>query len=151
MRDIFLMDGFTEEDIDEVADLFDVHQGGNLSYDEFAAIMDQHVSRPHERAGHRVTEVDCALQALRKSVEMRFNSFRDAFRAMDKNRRSVLTEAEFREGMHSHGIRLAPDSLEELRRHFDHEGVGEISFSRFSRVLSQVPETGKIARQTYVK
>lgn len=149
MRDVFLMDGFTQEDVDEVAELFDLKREGNLSYEEFAALMDRGEHRPHERTGHRVTEVDRALQALRASVEERFNTFRAAFRTMDKNRTCSLTKAEFEAGVRSHGIQLTPEQLEDLRQRFDSEGTGFVGFARFCKVLSQVPEADHIARQMY--
>jgi len=152
MRSVFLPSGrFSTEDIEELARLFDLDRpdhDGNLSYDEFARLVEQHQHVADER-GHRVTKLDAAFQALREAVETRHGSLRVAFRAMDRNRTSSLTPDEFAAGLRALGLRVTPEQQEGLWQRFVQEGADGISFAQFSKVLSKAPDLEHVARHMY--
>eukprot|EP00933_Yihiella_yeosuensis_P081969 TRINITY_DN95694_c0_g1_i1.p1 TRINITY_DN95694_c0_g1~~TRINITY_DN95694_c0_g1_i1.p1 ORF type:complete len:412 (-),score=82.60 TRINITY_DN95694_c0_g1_i1:457-1629(-) len=165
MEHIFLSAGLTDEDVQDVAERFDLGRDGDLSYDEFVSLVEgaeangyhtghdnlaQEVPLQHEDRGQRLELVDHAIQQFKQAVDRRYYSMRDAFRAMDKSRSSYLSPSDFAMALGTHGIMLGPDCLEDAWRIFDPEDTGFISYAGFCKVMSQRSRFGKhLHRQAY--
>lgn len=164
---IFLADGCSHEDIDAIAERFDLGREGELSYEEFCALVEgaeadslhpQHeglareaaLIHPHMDPEQRARDVEAAIQQFRRVVDLRYGGLREAFRAMDKSRRSVLGPSDFASALGFHGVVLSPSILQDVWSVFDQTDIGQISYSDFCRVMSQQPRFGMhLTRQMY--
>lgn len=87
--------------------------------------------------------VDHAVQDFKLTVDRRFTSMRDAFRTFDKGRTSSLNATEFSAALESNGLFLQPDVEEEVRRVFDPDDTGRITYAMFCQVMSARHDFGK--------
>lgn len=170
LEHVFLTAGHTQEEIDAVAERFQLGRDEVLSYAEFCDIVragEQDQFRPghngledmqsnfDEPQGQsqrdRIEKVDLAIQAFKQTCDRRYTSMRDAFRALDKNRRSALGPSEFALGLSMHGVDLAPNELQDAWELFDPNDNGQVSYADFCRVMSQRPQFGgkHLKRQYY--
>jgi Ca2+-binding EF-hand superfamily protein len=171
LEHVFLTTGHTHEDINEVAERFQLGRDDVLSYAEFCDIV-QAGEQDRFRPGHdgleqadetfdkpqgqnqrdRIEKVDLAIQAFRQTCDRRYSSMRDAFRALDKCRRSALGPSEFALGLSMHGVDLDPNELQDAWEMFDPNDNGQVSYADFCKVMSQkVQFGGKHLRRQYYK
>jgi len=171
LEHVFLTVGHTQEDIEEVAERFQLGRDDVLSYAEFCEIV-QAGEEDRFRPGHdgleqskvafdvpqgqdqrdRIEKVDLAIQAFRQTCDRRYSSMRDAFRALDKSRRSALGPSEFALGLSMHGVDLDPNELQDAWEIFDPDDNGQVSYAGFCKVMSQkVQFGGKHLRRQYFK
>jgi len=153
MGDIFLANGFTEDDIYEVADHFDLNKDGYLTYEEFVQVVEgglqgrgyaeAPIAEPEPREQSLmddpvlVSSVDKAIQKFKIVVDQRYSAIREAFLKMDRERKGVLSPQNFAEALLAHGVSLSPDELELAYSAFDREGKGVISYTDFCAVMTQ--------------
>eukprot|EP00931_Biecheleriopsis_adriatica_P123479 TRINITY_DN9851_c0_g1_i2.p1 TRINITY_DN9851_c0_g1~~TRINITY_DN9851_c0_g1_i2.p1 ORF type:complete len:401 (-),score=83.11 TRINITY_DN9851_c0_g1_i2:43-1245(-) len=168
MEHIFLSAGHSPEDVDAVAEVFQLGRGETLSYDEFCQIvgaseedafhqgadgLDLHeddIEKEDRSERARIEKVDMAIQAFKQTVDRRYDSMRTAFRALDKSRTSSLNPSEFALGLSMHGVQLSANELQDAWDIFDPNQKGQISYADFCRVMSQRHQFGKhLRRQMY--
>jgi len=168
LEHVFLTAGHSPQEVDEVAERFELHRGDVLSYDDFCQIVQKGEEEPYHQGADglrysqepiekedrsdraRVEEVDIAIQAFKQIVDRRYGSMRDAFRALDKTRTSSLSPSEFAMGLSMHGVALSPNELQDAWDMFDPNQTGQISYADFCRVMSQRFQFGKhLRRQMY--
>jgi Ca2+-binding EF-hand superfamily protein len=163
MGDIFLANGFTEDDIYEVADHFDLNKDGYLSYEEFVSVVEGGYQggsgeAPLDESADRslmdnpilITSVDKAIQKFKIVVDQRYSAIREAFLKMDRDRRGFLTPQMFAQALLAHGVSLSPDELELAYSAFDREGKGVITYTDFCAVMTQRFQFGAhLDRQLY--
>lgn len=155
MGHILLSNGFSEDDVYEVADRFDLNKDGYISYNEFVAVVEGDADQEEQAAEEPaleedprlVTAVELAIQKLKTVVDQRYTNIRKAFLAMDTERRSALSPANFAKGMVAHGIFLAPPELELAWSIFDRTGTGAISYTDFCAVMTQRLQFGSHLRR----
>jgi Ca2+-binding EF-hand superfamily protein len=160
MGNIFLQNGFAEDDVYEVADRFDLNKDGYISYDEFVSVVegdqdeaqeDQEEPPMREPDPRLITAVELAIQKFKSSVDQRYGSIRKAFLALDTERRSTLSPVNFAKGLTSHGILLQPSELELAWSLFDRTGAGVISYTDFAAVMTQRLQFGNhLGRQMFM-
>jgi Ca2+-binding EF-hand superfamily protein len=150
---VFLHNGYSEDDIYEVADRFDLNKDGYISFDEFCSIVN---GDDDDRAGEEqralpqeddarnpeddpqvVSAVDRAIQRFKIVVDQKYSSMRQAFLAMEHGRGGSLTPEHFARGLLAHGITLSPVELELAYMAFDTDGKGVISYRDFCAVMTQ--------------
>jgi len=159
MANVLLANGFSEDDIYGVADKLDLNKDGYITFPEFVTLAECEDHEPddegadyvdEEEERQRLENVDLAIQKFKQVVDQRYPSLREAFRAMDRDRRSALTPMEFMAGMRSFGINLLPDEMEEVFNYFDVSGAGSITYPEFAQAMSQRPQFGKhLGRQMF--
>merc|ERR1719428_2784534 len=101
MGDVFLANGFTEDDIYDVADVFDLHKDGYITFDEFCTIVEgepadgeagEDAAEPPPDESYTdenlVTAIDMGIQKFKTNIDLRFDSMRKAFLTMDTDRKS---------------------------------------------------------------
>lgn len=139
MADVFLTNGFREEDVYDASDVFNLNEDGYLSYGDFMAIA-QGAGVVPSQAGmlpdQDQVNVTLAIQKFKASVEQRFSSMREAFRSLDTSRKSVLTGKELEAGFRAHGVALAPEELEQVLQQVDPVGSGAITYTTFCQFMN---------------
>mmetsp|Transcript_33227 Transcript_33227/g.71226 ORF Transcript_33227/g.71226 Transcript_33227/m.71226 type:complete len:425 (+) Transcript_33227:75-1349(+) len=141
MRRNYLHDGFSEQDLQDLANHFDLNRDGVLSYAEFASILEKSVAHRVDR-GKRIERVDILLQLFKSTVEQRHYSISQAFRVMDKDRDCRLSRKEMFNGFASYGVLGTPEELEALWRIFLPPGATGVTLADFSRVIYGGPQVG---------
>lgn len=152
MGDIFLANGFTEDDIYEVADHFDLNKDGFMSYEEFVQVVEgglqgQDVEAPVDQPEPvardlmddpiLVSSVDKGIQKFKIVVDQRYSAIREAFLKMDRERKGVLSPQNFAMALLAHGVTMSTDELELAYTAFDREGKGVITYTDFCTVMTQ--------------
>lgn len=156
MGDVFLSNGYTEDDIYDVADIFDLNKDGVLSFEEFVQVVEGGLQErapaseveppleppePVERSlmddPVLVSNVDKAIQKFKIVVDQRYSAIREAFLKMDRERKGVLSPQNFADGLLAHGVALSADELELAYTAFDREGKGVITYTDFCAVMTQ--------------
>lgn len=146
MGRVFLTNGFSEDDVYEVADRFDLNRDGYISFQDFVDIVEGSGPEPSDADGGQeadlddprlVTAVDFAIQKFKVSMDQRYNSSRKAFLSLDADRSGAVTPQNFVKGLNSHGIYLSPPELELAWSVFDRNGTGQISYLDFCAVMTQ--------------
>jgi len=163
MGNVFLGNGFSEDDVYEVADRFDLNKDGYISFNEFVAIVEgddaqqeQAADAPayeeaYEEDPRVVTAVELAIQKLKCCVDQRYSSIRKAFLAFDMDRRGSLAPASFAKGLINHGVFLSPPELELAWSIFDRDGDDSISYTEFCEVMTQRLQFGShLNRQMFM-
>merc|ERR1711865_722541 len=159
MGNIFLSNGFSEDDVYEVADRFDLNKDGYISYEEFVAVVEGDLQgeeqgeeeQPLEEDPRLVTAVELAIQKFKSSVDQRYGSVRKAFLSLDTERRSSLSPNNFAKGLNNHGIFLSPPQLELAWSIFDRTGSGQITYIDFCAVMTQRVQFGNhLNRQMFM-
>merc|ERR1712232_1036145 len=141
MAKVFLPSGFSRDDLVELAGRFDLNRDGFISFNEFTAYIDgQDLEKaaelePVRNTADRVDEVDVALVKFKQSIDKRFTSMKAAFLSM--TRKPSLDRDDFSAALIASNIRLSPECEEELRRRFDEDNSGQITYSSFCKVVSQ--------------
>mmetsp|Transcript_109161 Transcript_109161/g.348453 ORF Transcript_109161/g.348453 Transcript_109161/m.348453 type:complete len:194 (+) Transcript_109161:98-679(+) len=146
MRQSFLGDDCSDKDVDKVARHFDLDRDGEISYAEFASILERSMVC-HEERGERVQRVDLLLQRFRQRIDLRHSSNQQAFRALDKNRDASLSREEMLAGLHSFDIAISPEDLGALWRLFCHQSARGVRLADFCRVLAGGPPFGEHLRR----
>jgi Ca2+-binding EF-hand superfamily protein len=159
MGNIFLSNGFSEDDIYEVADRFDLNKDGYISFQEFVAIVEGTDGEQPDDADdvvneealeddpRLVTSVELAIQKFKTIVDQRYTSVRKAFMALNTERNSALSPSNFAKGLMAHGIFLSPPELELAWSAFDRSGNGQISYNDFASVMTQRLQFGSHLRR----
>jgi len=159
MGRIFLSNGFSEDDVYEVADRFDLNRDGYISYEEFVAIVEGSDKHQEDRAPEEpsmddpklVSAVDLAIQKFKVSIDQRYNSLRKAFLSLDTSRSGSLTPQNFAKALTIHGVFLTPPELELAWSVFDRNGTGVISYLDFCAVMTQRLQFGShLDRQMFM-
>lgn len=150
MGNIFLNNGFTEDDVYEVADRFDLNKDGYISYNEFVAKVEGDDEKLEAAEDEKtplddprvVSTVDLAIQKFRCAVDQRYPTCRKAFLAFDTQRRNALSPQNFTTALINHGIYLTPPELELAWSVFDPQGTGKIQYTDFCAVMTQRVQFG---------
>jgi len=164
MGNIFLSNGFSEDDVYEVADRFDLNRDGYISFNEFVALVEGDNAQQNKAANQPaaeeqsleddpqiVTAVERAIQQFKCAVDQRYVNTRKAFLAFDTERRSALSPQNFAKGFIAHGIYLSPPELELAWSLFDRNGTGQISYTDFCAVMTQRLQFGShLERQLFM-
>jgi len=146
---IFLSDELTQADVDIVAQRFCLDQADTVSYAEFAAALGGDCS-VHSARGERVDQVDCALQAFREALDLRFSSHAGAFRALDSKRDAGLDREELAAALRAHAAVDGQRQIDAVFERFGPDARGRISLSSFCRTLACAPRFGShLARQAF--
>eukprot|EP00930_Biecheleria_cincta_P053806 TRINITY_DN3951_c0_g1_i1.p1 TRINITY_DN3951_c0_g1~~TRINITY_DN3951_c0_g1_i1.p1 ORF type:complete len:658 (-),score=115.08 TRINITY_DN3951_c0_g1_i1:71-2044(-) len=166
MRDIFLAHGFSDQDVNEVAERFDLFKDAFLSYAEFVAIVEageDKARRPKSREGSptprgnslsprgvAVDEVDRVIQQFRVAVDRRYSSSAAAFRSISGSRGSGLDLPALAAGFQVLNIFVEPNVVNAVFNHFDVDRTGRIALAAFCKVMQSRQQYGDhLGRQTF--
>jgi Ca2+-binding EF-hand superfamily protein len=156
MGNILLNNGYSEDDVYDVADRFDLNNDGYLSFDEFVAVVEGDGVVQDENQGNLMDDpqllsnVDKAIQKFKIIVDQRYSAVRQPFLAMDRERKGWLSPQNFAQGLVNHGLFLSPPELELAYSVFDKEGKGQITYTDFCAVMTERFQFGAhIARQMF--
>ena len=109
----------TDDELPDVIALFDNDGNGEITYDEFAAVM-----QAQEEAHHEIVEDEEKLRAV--------------FNELSSDGGESLDQAKFVAYMEENGTPVTPERLAEIMSDFDQDKDGKIEYDEFILVLADL-------------
>jgi Ca2+-binding EF-hand superfamily protein len=114
---------------------FDADRDGRISFAEFKDFLENGLNEYETQVDNNI--IVQAFRNLKRIIEQKWCSMRDAFLALDSNRSGFVSRDEFTELLKQFGLNLSPAQMKVLVAQFDVNKDGKVSHQEFMTVMAK--------------